>query len=66
MHSSRMRNARLSTVSRSIPGLCIGGEYPPQPPLQGDEYPPRGENPLPSWTEWLTDACKNINFVGGR
>ena len=44
-----MHTTRLSTVSHSIPGRYIGGEYPPQgvsthpldiPTREGSEYPP--------------------------
>ena len=69
MHSSRMRTARLLTVSRSIP--CIGGGCLPNPALDIDppghvtcdacwEAKPRPTPPL--WTEEMTHACENITL----
>ena len=52
-----MRTARLSTISRSIPGPFIwgGGEYP-------SPAPPRGQN------DWQTPVktFPSRNFVDGR
>ena len=52
MHSSRMRTARLLTVSRSIPwGVPRGGiplGYRPPPPFL--------------WKEGMTHACENITL----
>ena len=69
MHSSRMRTARLLTVSRSIGGMCLsvqgGGVCQgglPRGCVCLGVYPSvsLGRHPPPPWTEFLTHACENI------
>ena len=77
LHSSRMRTARFSTISHSIPGsMYQGGYLPPGHNYPLDilsentwyyRYPPpprKGmgpEIPTPGQND-LTDACENITF----
>ena len=64
MHSSKMRTARLLTVSRSIrrgEGVCLGAVYLS---MQWGRYPPPPRNRI-------TDRCKNMispqtSFAGGK
>ena len=75
MHSSRMRTARLLTVSQhALPGgVYLVGGVPSQGSVPAWEgvHAHRGCTCLgggtwpgtpPPWTEWLTDRCKNITL----
>ena len=70
MHSSRMRTARLLTLSREG-GVCLDAEPPPlamrqTPPIEGrrpyQEHARKRQTPSPLCTEWLTHACENITY----
>ena len=72
MHSSRMRTARLLTVSHSIQW---GGDMPNPPdadPLPPEVDPPGCRCPShPPPMDRMTDTCENItlpqtSFVGGK
>ena len=67
IHSSRIHTASLSTVSRSIPCIWGGNEYPLA--LDGIWYHPLERNGirdthshLSPCTEWLTDTSENITL----
>ena len=61
MHSSRMRTARVLTVSRSIQG-GLPNPAPPKAEPPGCRPPPPDTDPASLWTEGMTDACKNITL----
>ena len=68
MHSSRMRTARLLTVSRSIRRggrACLGGGAHVPGGIPVGVYMPGGVHALGRecmWTEFLAHACENVTF----